>query len=71
MQLHGGNVPTEGTVEYCISGTWKAVCLDFWDSKNAFVVCRQLGFPATSKQLSLCIVYLSSESVPLRVCMHA
>ena len=66
MQLHGGNGPTEETVEYCINGTWEAVCYNFWDNENAFVVCRQLGFPATSKQLSLTKIYLSAIA-----CMHA
>ena len=48
VHLRGGGVPNEGTVEYCINGTWKAICDNFWDNKNSFVVCRQLGFPATS-----------------------
>ena len=47
VQLHGGVVPEAGTVEYCVSGTWKAVCDNSWYYKEAFVVCRQLGFPAT------------------------
>ena len=47
VQLHGGVIPEAGTVEYCISGTWRAVCHGNWDYKDAFVVCRQLGFPAT------------------------
>ena len=48
VHLRGGGVPNEGTVEYCINGTWKAICDNFWNNKNSFVVCRQLGFPATS-----------------------
>ena len=47
VQLRGGLVPEAGTVEYCASGTWKAVCDNRWDHREAFVVCRQLGFPAT------------------------
>ena len=47
VQLRGGIVPEAGTVEYCISGTWRAVCDNSWDYKDAFVVCRHLGFPAT------------------------
>jgi hypothetical protein len=47
VQLRGGVVPQAGTVEYCIGGTWRAVCHNNWDDKDAFVVCRQLGFPAT------------------------
>ena len=36
-----------GTVEYCVSGKWRAICDHAIDYKDAFVVCRQLGFPAT------------------------
>ena len=57
MQLRGGVVPEAGTVEYCVSGTWKAVCDTNWDYREAFVVCRQLGFPATGKYACIIKVY--------------
>lgn len=41
------DTPEEGIVEYCTGGTWRAVCDSGWDYQDAFVVCRQLGFPAT------------------------
>ena len=49
VRLRGGDIPEEGVVEYCTGGTWKAVCDTNWDNKNAFVVCRQMGLPATGK----------------------
>lgn len=34
----------EGTVEICINKIWGTVCSYGWDSKDAIVVCRQLGY---------------------------
>ena len=60
VQLRGGVVPEAGTVEYCSGGTWKAVCHSNWYYQNAFVVCRQLGFPATGMCITKLIFYNSS-----------
>ena len=37
----------EGYVETCHSGRWYGVCSNPWYYQGAFVVCRELGYPAT------------------------
>ena len=47
VRLTDGLIPTEGTVEVCNDGAWNSVCDGGWGYQEAFVVCRQLGLPAT------------------------
>ena len=47
IRLTGGLVPQQGNVEVCIDGSWSRVCSRDWHYRNSFVVCRQLGYPAT------------------------
>ena len=47
IRLAGGLGPTEGRVEMCVQGRWTGVCHSSWNNQDAFVVCRQLGYPAT------------------------
>ena len=44
VRLAGSNIPNEGRVEICIGNAWGTVCDDNWDSADATVVCRQLGY---------------------------
>ena len=49
VRLVEGLVSTEGRVEVCMSGRWTGICDSSWNYQDAFVVCRQLGYPATGK----------------------
>ena len=50
VRLAGGLDRTEGRVEVCVEGRWTGVCDYDWSDQDAFVVCRQLGYPATGLQ---------------------
>ena len=46
-------------MELCINGGWTGVCDVTWDYKDAFVVCRQLGFPATGTHACMYTLYIA------------
>ena len=51
IRLQGGTA-TSGRVEICYNNVWGTVCDDLWESPDAQVACRQLGFTGGATVLS-------------------
>ena len=47
VRLIGGETALEGRVELCYNHIWGLICPSSWDTRDATVVCRQLGYKTT------------------------
>ena len=48
IRLVDGSSSTDGCVEVCRNGEWGTICHNFWDARDARVVCRRLGYETDS-----------------------
>uniref|UniRef100_A0A1X7T991 SRCR domain-containing protein n=1 Tax=Amphimedon queenslandica TaxID=400682 RepID=A0A1X7T991_AMPQE len=81
IRLVGGADDLEGTVEVCRNGAYGTVCDDSWDTRDAMVVCRQLGYtsgtaytnahfgPGTGR-IVMTYVYCTGSESTLTSCPH-
>ena len=44
VRLSGSSLDNTGRVELCVERTWTTLCDRSWDSNDASVACRQLGY---------------------------
>ena len=51
VRLVDGSGPHEGRVEICVNEAWGTICSDSWNSFDAKVVCRQLGYTSIGLML--------------------
>ena len=51
IRLQGGTA-TQGRVEVCNNNVWGTVCDDFWETADAQVACRQLGFTSSGMSVN-------------------
>ncbi len=49
VRLLNGETEREGRVEVCLNGVWGSIADDEWDTNDAIVVCRKLGYIETGQ----------------------
>lgn len=61
LRLRDSDSMMEGRVEICFNNTYVSICGDRWDTLEARVVCRQLGYNSDSKgHLNSCTLIYKS-----------
>ena len=68
IRLTNGGQNNEGRVEICTDGIWMTTDTNYWNYNNAKIVCRQLGYHDTCKNIPTCNNLMCS--LVYRVCCN-
>ena len=67
IRLVGGGSENEGHVEVCSGMLWGSICDDGWDSREASVVCRQLGYSSEQEHAVVPGAFFGTYGTPIHL----